>query len=42
MFMNSVIADAPQYDDSETRLQWRFQNCRAQGTGDDEISIAFG
>jgi hypothetical protein len=42
VFMNSVIADAPQYDDSETRLQWRFQNCRAQGTGDDEISIAFG
>jgi hypothetical protein len=42
IFMNSVIADAPEYDDSETRLQWKFQNCRAQGTGDDEISIAFG
>jgi hypothetical protein len=42
IFMNSVITDAPQYDDTETRLQWRFQNCRAQGTGDDEIAIAFG
>ena len=42
VYMNSVVADAPQYDDSETRLQWKFQDCRAQGTGDDEISIAFG
>jgi len=31
----------PNYDDSETRLQWQFRNNLAQGTANDEIFIAF-
>ena len=41
VFMKSVIAETPEFDDSETRLMWSFQNCRAQGSGDDEIVVAF-
>jgi hypothetical protein len=40
VFMKSVIAEVPEYDDAETRLIWHFRNCRAQGIGDDEIFIA--
>ncbi|MCL5746648.1 MAG: phage tail tube protein, partial [Acidobacteria bacterium] len=39
--LKSVLAEAPQYDDSDTRLQWRFKSGRAQGTVDDEIVVAF-
>jgi len=42
VYLKSVIPEVPQYDDSETRLQWHFQGCRAQGTGDDEMVVAFG
>jgi hypothetical protein len=42
VYMPSVIPEVPEFDDSETRLQWKFSTCRAQGTGDDEIYIAFG
>jgi hypothetical protein len=41
-YFKSVIPEVPQFDDSDTRLQWSFQSCRAQGTIDDEIFIAFG
>lgn len=40
VFMKSVIAEVPEFDDSETRLIWNFRNCRAQGVGDDELFIA--
>jgi hypothetical protein len=40
--MNSVIPEVPAYDDSENRLQWKFDSSRAQGTIDDEVTIAFG
>ena len=40
--MNSVIPQVPQYDDSSNRLQWNFQSSRAQGTINDEVSVAFG
>lgn len=42
VYMKSVIPEVPEFDDSETRLQWKFSTCRAQGSGDDEIYIAFG
>jgi hypothetical protein len=42
MYMKSVVPEVPEFDDSETRLEWRFQGCRAQGTVDDEIVVAFG
>lgn len=42
MYMPAMVPEVPQFDDSETRLQWRFQNDRAQGTVDNELYIAFG
>jgi hypothetical protein len=41
LFLKSVIPDVPEFDDSDTRLQWRFSKSQAQGTTDDEISVAF-
>ena len=40
--LSSVIPEVPEFDDSENRLQWRFGASRAQGTVDDEITVAFG
>jgi hypothetical protein len=41
-YMPAMVPQVPQFDDSETRLQWKFENDRAQGTADDELYIAFG
>ena len=41
-YMPAMVPEVPQFDDSETRLQWKFQNDRAQGSVDDEFYIAFG
>jgi hypothetical protein len=41
-FMPAMVPEVPEFDDVETRLQWAFQNDRAQGTVDDELYIAFG
>lgn len=41
-YMPAMVPEVPEFDDSETRLQWSFQNARAQGTVDDELYIAFG
>ncbi|HTM48814.1 MAG TPA: hypothetical protein VL285_09050 [Bryobacteraceae bacterium] len=40
--MTSVIPQVPDFDDSDGRLQWKFANSQAQGTLDDEITVAFG
>jgi len=42
IYMSSVVPEVPAFDDSETRLQWQFQSCRAQGSVNDEIYVAFG
>ena len=42
LYMNSVVAEVPEFDDSEKRQQWQFQSCRAQGSSNDEIFVAFG
>jgi hypothetical protein len=42
VYLKSVVPDVPEFDDSETRLRWRFRQSRAQGTVDDEIMVAFG
>lgn len=42
VYLKSVIPEVPEFDDDEPRLRWRFRGCRAQGTIDDEIFIAFG
>jgi hypothetical protein len=41
-YMPAMVPSIPEFDDSETRLQWKFQNDRAQGTVNDELYIAFG
>ena len=41
-YMPAMVPAVPQYDDSETRLQWKFQNSRAQGTSENELYVAFG
>jgi hypothetical protein len=41
-YMPAMVPEVPEFDDSETRLQWKFSNNRAQGTADDELYIAFG
>lgn len=42
IYMKSVVPEVPEFDDTEKRQQWQFQNCRAQGSVDDEIFVAFG
>jgi hypothetical protein len=42
VYLKSVVPEVPEFDDGQNRLQWRFRGSRAQGTVDDEISVAFG
>jgi hypothetical protein len=42
VYMMSVVPVVPEFDDSDNRLQWKFQGSRAQGTADNEIVVAFG
>ena len=42
IYLKGVVLAAPEFDDTEVRQQWVFKSCRAQGIGDDEISVAFG
>jgi hypothetical protein len=41
IFLPNVTPEIPNFNDSDTRLQWEFKNNRAQGSSDDEIYIAF-
>src|SRR5262249_25849952 len=41
-YMPAMIPEVPAYDDGQTRLAWKFQGSRAQGTANDELYIAFG
>ena len=41
VYMQNVVPELPEFDDSEVRLQWKFTGCRAQGTVDDEFYVAF-
>jgi hypothetical protein len=42
VWLTSVVPEIPEFDDSETRLQWRFDSSVAQGIAEDEIFVAFG
>ena len=42
MYLPAMIPEVPEFDDGESRLEWKFQNSRAQGSVDDELYIAFG
>jgi uncharacterized protein YggU (UPF0235/DUF167 family) len=39
--LKSVIPQVPEFDDGSNRLQWKFRASRAQGTANDEVTIAF-
>jgi hypothetical protein len=41
-YMPAMVPEVPEFDDSETRLEWKFENSRAQGGVDDELWVAFG
>jgi hypothetical protein len=41
VFLPRITPEIPNYKDSETRLLWEFKHNRAQGSSDDEVSIAF-
>jgi hypothetical protein len=41
VYLPNVQPEVPVYDGSDTRLQWKFQACRAHGTVDDELYVAF-
>jgi hypothetical protein len=42
VYLPSVIPAVPEFDDSTNRLQWAFRPSRAQGTVNNEITLAFG
>ncbi|MBI3679010.1 MAG: hypothetical protein HY235_01160 [Acidobacteria bacterium] len=42
IYMKSLVPEAPLFDDGESRVQWQFNGCSAQGTSDDELYVAFG
>lgn len=41
-YLPALVPEVPEFDDRETRLEWRFQNNRAQGAVNDELYVAFG
>lgn len=41
-YMPAMVPEVPEFDDRDTRLQWKFQSSRAQGTVNDELYISFG
>jgi hypothetical protein len=41
-YMPAMVPEVPEFDDTETRLEWKFTNNRAQGVVDDELYVAFG
>ena len=42
VYLMSVVPVVPEFDDSDNRLQWKFQGSRAQGTANNEMVVAFG
>ncbi len=41
IYIPQIVPEIPDFDDSETRLQWQFKNNLAQGISNDEIYFAF-
>lgn len=41
VWLNQVVPEVPEFADDETRLRWRFRDSRAQGSGNDEMIVAF-
>jgi hypothetical protein len=42
VFLKSVVPQIPSYDESDSRLQFVFEDCLADGVSDDELFIAIG
>ena len=42
VYMPAMVPEVPEFDDSSSRLEWKFSNSRAQGRVNDELYIAFG
>jgi len=42
VYMESVALEVPSFDESQNRVQWRFQSCPAQGLVNNEVIVAFG
>jgi hypothetical protein len=42
VYLKSVVPELPAFNDGDLRLSWGFTECRAQGSGDDELVVAFG
>ncbi len=42
VYLKAVVPKVPEFDDSERALEWSFEDCRAQGQGDDEVFVAVG
>ncbi len=41
VYMKSIVPEVPEFEDKEAKLQWKFSECRAQGTFNDELIVAF-
>jgi hypothetical protein len=41
VYLKSVVPEVPEFDDSDTRLEWNVRSSRAQGIADDELVVAF-
>lgn len=41
VYLKSIVPEVPEFDDKEAKLQWKFTDCRAQGTSNDELIVAF-
>lgn len=42
IYLPAVVPEAPEFDDGEPNLRWRFADSRAQGGASDEIAVAVG
>lgn len=41
VYVQSIVPDLPQFDDTDQRLKWKFSSSRAQGTANNELVVAF-
>jgi len=41
IYLRSVGLEAPEFDDRDTKLVWKFSGARAEGTYNDEVVVAF-
>ena len=42
VLLSSVIPEVPEFNDGKNRLQWQFRPSKAQGSANNEITVAFG